>query len=203
MKYRRRLTFSILVCLALVTPTVRGAGAEPAISPSSAYASFVLAEIAGASGVDAVPAIYRAQVSAAHAVYVDGRAAIVYNPGFLDEVVERAGTPWAAVSVIAHELGHHHYGHSHESVETLPLADRHEHELEADFFSGYALARMGATLDEAEAAQAALFSEAPSPTHPGSSSRLAAISEGWLAAGTPYAEGFVESPSSSFPSGRW
>ena len=203
MKYRNRLPLPILVCIALVATTVHAGGAKPAVSPGSAYAAFVRAEVAGAAGVDAVPAIYRAPVSAAHAVYLDGQAAIVYNPGFLDEVVDRAGTPWAAVSVIAHELGHHHYGHSHEPIDALALAERHEHELEADFFSGYALARMGATLEEAESAQAALYSEVPSPTHPSSPSRLAAITEGWYAGSAPLAQSFAPSEPSSFPSGRW
>jgi hypothetical protein len=200
MKYSGRLPLRILVCAALLASTTYAAETEPAVSPSSAYAAFVLAEVAGASGVGDIPMIYRARVAAAHAVFVDGRAAIVYNPGFLDEVVERAGTPWAAVSVIAHELGHHHYGHSHDPIDTLPVGARHTHELEADYFSGYALARMGASLEEAEAAQAALFSVDSSPTHPDSASRLEAITEGWLEGNPGHASSLVPS---SFPSGRW
>lgn len=200
MKYPGRLPLRILVCAALFASTANAAETEPAVSPSSAYAAFVLAEVAGASGVGDIPMIYRARVAAAHAVFVDGRAAIVYNPGFLDEVVERAGTPWAAVSVIAHELGHHHYGHSHDPIDTLPVGARHTHELEADYFSGYALARMGASIEEAEAAQAVLFSVDSSPTHPDSASRLEAITEGWLEGNPGRASSFMPS---SFPSGRW
>jgi hypothetical protein len=200
MKYRSRLPLWILVCAVLLASTAHATELEPAVSPSSAYAAFVLAEVAGASGVGDVPMIYRAHVAAAHAVFVDGRAAIVYNPGFLDDVVERAGTPWAAVSVIAHELGHHYYGHSHDAIDTLPVGARHSHELEADYFSGFALARMGASLHEAEAAQAALFSTDASPTHPNSASRLDAITEGWLEGNLGRAASFAPS---SFPSGRW
>ena len=200
MKHSGRLPLRILVCVALLASTAHAFEAEPGVSPSSAYAAFVLSEVAGASGVGDIPMIYRAHVAAAHAVFVDGQPAIVYNPGFLDDVVERTGTPWAAVSVIAHELGHHYYGHSHDPVDALPVDERHYHELEADYFSGYALARMGASLEEAEAAQASLFSADASPTHPDSASRLQAITEGWAEGNLGRASSFVPS---SFPSGRW
>src|SRR5262249_49202770 len=95
------------------------------------------------------------------------------------EINDRAGTAWAAVSVIAHELGHHYYGHSHEKIDGLPPDVLHERELEADYYSGFLLARMGASLEDAEAAQEALFARNDSHTHPDSYRRLVAISAGW------------------------
>lgn len=150
-----------------------------ALAPSTTYAAFVMAKIAGAAGFSEAPTIYRAPVAAAHAVFVDGREAVVYNPSFLDAVNHRAGTPWAAVSVIAHELGHHYYGHAHEPVESLPPDVLREHELEADYFSGFVLAQMGASLEDAEAAQHAFFEKSASPTHPDSYRRMSAIAAGW------------------------
>src|SRR6185369_11620391 len=143
------------------------------------YAAFVMAKIASALRLDAPPDLYRAPVVAAHAVFVEGREAVVYNPGFLDDINDRTGTAWAAVSVLAHELGHHYYGHSHQKIDGLPPDVLHERELEADYFSGFVLARMGASLEDAEAAQEALFANADSPTHPDSYRRLVAISAGW------------------------
>jgi hypothetical protein len=178
--------FLAAVCVAIAltfAPGTASAGKGPRahdpLEPSTAYAAFVMSKIATAVRLDAPPDIYRAPVAAAHAVFVRGREAVVYNPGFLDEINDRAGTPWAAVSVIAHELGHHYYGHSHEKIDGLPPDVLHERELEADYFSGFVLARMGASLEDAEAAQEALFADADSPTHPDSYRRLVAISAGW------------------------
>jgi hypothetical protein len=221
-----------IVCAPLVLALAAGVASagrrgrpDGALAPSTTYAAFVMTEIADAAGMRSGVPIYRAPVTAAHAILVDGREAIVYNPGFLDEVNDRAGTSWAAVSVIAHELGHHYYGHSHTPVEALPSVTLHEHELEADYFSGFVLARMGASREDAEAAQEALFSRADSPTHPDSYRRLDAISAGWsdgAGSGAPSsnpsarlagpvrgdATGLVSSFGSegdrrSFPSGPW
>jgi len=178
--------FLAVVCVPIILALAPGtavagkrARAGAPLEPSTAYAAFVMAKIATAARLDAPPDIYRAPVTAAHAVFIKGREAVVYNPGFLDDINDRAGTPWAAVSVIAHELGHHYYGHSHQKIDGLPPGLLHERELEADYFSGFVLARMGASLEDAEAAQEALFAAADSPTHPDSYRRLVAISAGW------------------------
>lgn len=182
----RSLRSRVAVCALLLTLAASGATARdralggPVLEPSTAYAAFVLAEVAGAVGMRAQPGIFRARVDAARAVYVEGREAIVYNPAFLSEVTSRAGTAWAAVSVIAHEIGHHYYGHSRDRIDTLPSDVLHQRELDADYFSGFALARMGATIEEAEAAQQTLFDDHGTPTHPGSLDRLHAIQAGWL-----------------------
>lgn len=180
---RSRFGVAALLTLLLVSTTATAgdrARRKPAVEPSSVYAAFVLAEVADAVGLDRRPVIFRASVDAARAVFIDGREAIVYNPDFLVEVNERAGTPWAAVSVIAHEIGHHYYGHSRERIDELPSGVLRQRELDADYFSGFALARMGASIEDAEAAQQALFDEHETPTHPSSASRLDAITEGWL-----------------------
>lgn len=178
----RRTAICVPVIVLLATGAVAAGkrGRPPgALEPSSAYAVFVLAKVASAAGMKETPAIFRAPCDAAHAVFIDGQEAIVYNPGFLDEINHRAGTSWAAVSVIAHELGHHYYGHSHQTIDAVPPEVLREHELDADYFSGYVLARMGASLDDAEAAQETLFQGAQSLTHPDSYRRLDAISAGW------------------------
>lgn len=180
---RFRAHVCVFVALAATAAAANAGPREPrpegALAPSSAYAAFVISRIATAAGFPDPPPIYRAPCAAAHAVFVDGREAVVYNPGFLDAVNDRARTPWAAVSVIAHELGHHYYGHSHVPVDSLTSDELHEHELEADYYSGFVLARMGATIADAEAAQKAFFAPDETPTHPDSFRRIAAIAEGW------------------------
>ena len=52
-------------------------------------------------------------------------------------------------------------------------------ELEADFFSGYAMAKMGASLDEAKAAMSQIASPGGNASHPAKVSRLNAIANGW------------------------
>ena len=178
---KRWLACAALVALAVVAAPARdGRRPSGALSPSSAYAAFILGEIVDAAGTPEAPQIYRAPVDSARAVIVRGREAILYNPDFLDEVNERAGTDWAAVSVIAHEFGHHYYGHVHAGAEGLAPDVLRQRELEADYFSGYVLARMGTSVEEAEAAQDTLYDEEWSDTHPDSRRRLRAIVAGWV-----------------------
>ena len=174
------LLLLLFVCAATATPARERKPRGPVLDPSSAYAAFVLAEVAEAVEMRSPISIFRAPVDAARAVTIDGSQAIVYNPSFLDDVTERAGTSWAAVSVIAHELGHHYYRHSADRISDLDEETVRQRELDADYFSGYALARMGASLEDAEAAQNALYDERGTPTHPKSPERLQAILAGWL-----------------------
>jgi hypothetical protein len=52
-------------------------------------------------------------------------------------------------------------------------------ELEADFFSGYVMAKMGASLEEAKAAMSQIASPRASASHPAKADRLNAIANGW------------------------
>jgi hypothetical protein len=67
-------------------------------------------------------------------------------------------------------------------------------ELEADFFSGYVMAKMGATLNEAKAAMSKIASNEASASHPGKSDRLNAIARGWNSA-----SGTTSAPSNPQP----
>ena len=108
---------------------------------------------------------------------VDGRRIIIYDPQFLLDLEQRIGSAWAPISVIAHEVAHHLNGH------TVGQIDRqHRAELEADFFSGFILKRMGAGLADALAAVRLLVPEQASPSHPGRDARVAEITRGWNAA---------------------
>jgi hypothetical protein len=98
---------------------------------------------------------------------------IAYNPKFIEKLYNKASTNWAAVSVLAHEIGHHLSGH------TLLKNSSPGNELVADKFSGFILHQMGASLDEAKAALSAIGHEMDTTKHPPKESRLSAITGGW------------------------
>ena len=105
------------------------------------------------------------------------RRYILYNPQFILSVRQSTQTDWSAISILAHEIGHHLNGH------TLTLSpDRHQNEIDADEFSGFVLRKMGAGLAESQAAIQLLISPRGSETHPGRDRRLQAVQEGWLRA---------------------
>ncbi|WBA43419.1 membrane-binding protein [Hymenobacter canadensis] len=114
------------------------------------------------------------QVQNAAAVVYGGQRYLLYNPQFVAAVNQAGRTDWAGISILAHEMGHHLNGHTLRAGGSNP-AD----ELEADEFSGFVLRKMGASLAQAQAGMAVVSDEQASPTHPGRSTRLQSINEGW------------------------
>ena len=110
----------------------------------------------------------------AYATIIRGQRYIVYDNRFLENLDQYAGTKWASISVLAHEVGHHYHNHMVSGTgSTLPK------ELEADYFSGYVMAKMGASLEEAKAAMSQIASPRASASHPAKADRLNAIANGW------------------------
>lgn len=99
---------------------------------------------------------------------------IAYNPKFMLRVKDRTKSDWGAISVLAHEIGHHLSGHTLITRRRDP-----KEELEADRFSGFILYKMGATLEEAKSC-ATLVELNNTETHPPKTERLIAITLGWL-----------------------
>lgn len=118
--------------------------------------------------------IVPANIENAAAVVYGGKRFILYNPTFIANLVKTTGTDWAAISVLAHEIGHHLNGHTVTAGGSQPAS-----ELEADEFSGYVLRKMGATLAQSQAAMKTLASVNASRTHPAQYDRLASIEKGW------------------------
>ena len=102
---------------------------------------------------------------------------ILYDNTFFQGINSTANTDWAARSILAHEIGHHLNNHSLNNV-----GSNHKFELEADEFSGFVLAKMGATLEQAQSALATLKYEKATRTHPSKADRLARTEKGWLRA---------------------
>jgi len=111
--------------------------------------------------------------NAAAILQPDGSRLILYNTLFIDEIRARTGRYWSLISIMAHEIGHHLAFHLAKNIED------HEAELEADYFSGYILAKMGASKDDALSAMNELAAEEATKTHPAKVERLQAIAAGW------------------------
>jgi len=99
---------------------------------------------------------------------------IIYDKQFLQRVKNTTNTDWGSISILAHEIGHHLNGHN-----LVSGVSNYDAELQADEFSGFVLAKMGASLDESLRAINSFGSEENSETHPKKSSRIQAISGGW------------------------
>ncbi len=79
---------------------------------------------------------------------------ILYDPGFINTIINATNTDWAAISILAHEIGHRLNGHT-----MLTKGGSPELELEADEFSGFVLRKLGASLDEAQRAMKMISNE--------------------------------------------
>ncbi|WP_187261531.1 M48 family metalloprotease [Pontibacter beigongshangensis] len=139
----------------------------------------IIAEINEVIGLKPRFEVRAANIENAAAVVYGGKRYILYNERFLSAINNAVRTDWAGVSILAHEIGHHLNGHT-----LTGKGSNHADELEADEFSGFVLRKMGASLEEAQAAMSVLSQERNSSTHPGRSYRLAAISKGWRSADT-------------------
>jgi hypothetical protein len=123
-------------------------------------------------------------INNAYATIIRNKRYIIYDNDFLENLDYYAGTKWASISVLAHEMGHHYRNHVVDRQGSTPPK-----ELEADYFSGYVMAKLGAGAQEALAAMEKISSERGSTTHPGKADRLKAIAQGWN-----YANGITNTP---------
>ena len=144
------------------------------LTAPDASASEVIRQIMQVVGLKPNFEIRAANVPNAAAVVLEGKRYILYNRRFMNAINTVSGTDWAAISILAHEIGHHLNGHTIDGQGSRP-----EIELEADEFSGFVLSKMGATLADAQAAMNAAASLKASHTHPARRDRLIAIAGGW------------------------
>ncbi|WP_373514457.1 hypothetical protein [Persicitalea sp.] len=108
------------------------------------------------------------------ATVVDGQRFIIYDGQFMKQVENLTNTDWSAISIVAHEIGHHLQGHTIDGMGSRPSK-----ELEADRFSGFVLHQLGASLDESLIAIRTLSNVESTDSHPGLGVRVEAISRGW------------------------
>src|SRR4028119_2418396 len=113
-------------------------------------------------------------INNAYATIIRNERYIIYDNDFLENLDGYAGTKWASLSVLAHEMGHHYRNHTVDQRGSTPPK-----EIEADYFSGYVMAKLGASQREARAAMEKIASPGASSTHPAKADRLTAITHGW------------------------
>ena len=101
---------------------------------------------------------------------------IVYNPAALLSI-EQETDEWGPISVMAHEVAHHLLGHTVSEEGSNP-----SNELSADYWTGFALQKLGASLESAQAVMRLRGDPIGSASHPPRRARLEEIEMGWRAA---------------------
>ena len=120
--------------------------------------------------------ILRRSLSNAEACESDkGRRYILYNHDWLLSVYHNTGSKWAVYAIIAHELGHFVLNHHLRAPGSTPKLEK-----EADRYAGKLLARMGASLEQAQSAyRSEEMKKGQGPTHPPLSERLEEVKRGF------------------------
>jgi hypothetical protein len=147
------------------------------IVPPDDDISNLIQRIVDVSGLARNFEIRAALVPNAAAVNLGSTRYILYNPSFMTDIAAATQDRWAASGILAHEIGHHLNG------DTLqPGGSRPTIELKADYFSGFILQKLGASLEDATAVIEKFAPEAGDVTHPGRHERIASITSGWTTA---------------------
>lgn len=102
----------------------------------------------------------------------NGVRAIIADQLFLNKVNNISGTEWAAISIIAHEIGHHIAGMNRRPSVL-------ESELDADYWSGYILKLLGASKEASVRCIMRFGTESNTTSHPNKYSRANTIKQGW------------------------
>jgi hypothetical protein len=118
--------------------------------------------------------VHPGDVKTAAAYIRGGQRYIVYSTDFISRLTVNSKTDWAALSVLAHEIGHHLLGHTLKGYVGNP-----GDELAADRFSGFILSQMGSSLAEAQAALKTVGNEIDTILHPPVRARMEAVKLGW------------------------
>lgn len=123
----------------------------------------------------------------------EGQRYIIFDPDFVTGYLSDSGDGlWLKKAILAHEIGHHLCGHTLISAKSL--SHQRDMELEADEFSGFVLAKLGASQREALLAVNlyASNSDDVDSTHPNKAKRTNAVMTG-------YSRGVGSKPSNNNP----
>jgi len=143
---------------------------------STQEATAVVRRIAGVTGLQPNFQVLQANVPNASAVIRDQQRYILYSQVFISEITRQTASEWGALTIMAHEVGHHLNGHTLQSGGSRPPI-----ELEADEFAGFAVGRLGGSLQQAQSSYQDMSPQG-SATHPPRSARLEAVTRGHRAA---------------------
>jgi hypothetical protein len=172
----------LAICLCMIS--IRSFGNERPLPARAGYADSVsyvidmndlLQEILSVTGLKVDFILKSADVLNMEATVSKRKRYIFYNPGFVRWLAKATHDKWAALTLLAHEVGHHLNGHTIRRGGSRPSV-----ELEADEFAGFVMARLGATLQQAQEVMKYVATIEGSETHPGRQARMDAIERGWM-----------------------
>lgn len=144
------------------------------ISPGLPDTHGMLSEIMSVVGLAPNFELKEAKVSNIEASISHRKRYILYNPEFINWISNATKDKWAAITLLAHEVGHHLNGHTIRKSGSTPAL-----ELEADEFAGFVLHKLGASLEQAQEVMKHIAKTKASRTHPARTSRMLAIQTGW------------------------
>jgi Zn-dependent peptidase ImmA (M78 family) len=136
--------------------------------------SQLLLDILKISGLENEFELKEANVSNLEASISHGKKYIYFNPDYINWLNNITKDKWATLTLLAHEIGHHIFGHTKRRSGSKPKL-----ELQADEFAGNILYQLGATLEETQEVMYHIAKVKRSRTHPSRSSRLDALEKGW------------------------
>jgi len=134
----------------------------------------ILSEIMNVVGLRPDFELKEAKVDNIEASISHRKRYILYNPDFISWINNATKDKWAAITLLAHEVGHHLNGHTIKKSGSKPAL-----ELEADEFAGFVLRKLGASLEQSQEVMKYIARTEASRTHPGRASRMIAIERGW------------------------
>jgi tetratricopeptide (TPR) repeat protein len=152
-------------------------------------AQIALTKIINVLGISQRFAIYQCNgIDNCQAVTIRGIRYIFYDSYFMKTISTNANSSWTNLSILAHEIGHHVNGHTVDllaamtgGIKSPTLAEKRQQELEADELSGYVMAKLGASLIQAQQAinLSSFNGDDSYSTHPNKTKRLVAIEKGF------------------------
>lgn len=134
----------------------------------------MLTKIMDVLGLQADFELREAKVNNVEASIAHRKRYILYNPSFINWINNATKDKWAAIALLAHEVGHHLNGHTIKKSGSKPAL-----ELEADEFAGFVLYKLGASLEQSQEVMNYIANAEASRTHPARAARMIAIEKGW------------------------
>jgi hypothetical protein len=144
----------------------------------------LVTEIMNAVGLKTDFILKPANVTNIEAAVFKHKRYIFYNPEFMSWINKATNDKWAAIALLAHEIGHHLNGHTLKKRGNSQLP-----ELEADEFAGLVLHKLGASLEQSQRIMYYIAKAQGSKTHPARADRMLAIKTGWNKVTTPSTAG--------------
>ncbi|MEP7372184.1 MAG: hypothetical protein ABI675_02275 [Chitinophagaceae bacterium] len=163
------------ICFARLTPTTQDSVyASKTVLFNIPDAGEMLSEIMKVTGLAPNFELKEANVQNVEAAICHRKRYILYNPEYISWLNNATNSKWAAITILAHEIGHHVNGHTIRKGGSRPLL-----ELEADEFAGFVLFKLGDSLEQSQDVMKYIAKTNASKTHPARYSRMLAIENGW------------------------